>query len=95
MREDIRAISGAPNWLLRFFERLMELRPELGRRLVDIYPNLELIIHGGVDFKPYAERFSELLENSHAELREVYPASEAFIALADRGPNQGIAAHCR
>ena len=90
MREDIRAISGTPNWLLMFFEKLMELRPELGQRLIEFYPNLELIIHGGVDFKPYAERFSELLKDSHAELREVYPSSEAFIALADRGPDQGL-----
>ena len=90
LKEDIRAISGTPNWLLMYFERLMELRPASDRRLVDFYPDLELIIHGGVNFKPYAERFSELLQGSHAELREVYAASEAFIALADRCPDQGL-----
>ncbi len=88
--EDIRAVSGTPNWLLIYFERLMELRPDLDPRIVSFYPNLELIIHGGVDFKPYARRYAELLEGSFAELREVYPASEAFIALADGKSDQGL-----
>ena len=30
------------------------------------------------------------MEGGHAETREVYPASEGFIALADRGPGEGL-----
>ena len=88
--EDIRAISGTPNWLLILLDRLAELRPDKERRLQSYYPSLEVLVHGGVDFKPYAKRFTELLEGSRAELREVYPASEAFIAIADRGPGEGL-----
>ena len=90
LHEVITAISGTPNWLLMFFDKLMELHPELDHRIVDVFPDLELIIHGGVDFKPYASRYRQLLAGSHAELREVYPASEAFIALADREPDRGL-----
>ena len=90
LKEDIRAISGTPNWLLVLIDKLGELCPEARHRVVDFYPRLELLIHGGMDFKPYAKRFSELLEGSHAELREVYPASEAFIAIADRGQGDGL-----
>ena len=90
LSQDIRAISGTPNWLLSFFDKLAELRPEAGQRIVNWYPGLELLLHGGIDFRPYAKRFSELLEGSRAELREVYPASEAFIAIADRGPGEGL-----
>ena len=57
---------------------------------VNYFPGLEMLVHGGVDFKAYAKRFIELLEGSRAELREVYPASEAFIAIADRGPGEGL-----
>jgi hypothetical protein len=57
---------------------------------VNYYPRLELLVHGGIDFKPYAKRFSELLEGSRAELREVYAASEAFIAIADRDQGEGL-----
>jgi hypothetical protein len=90
LEENIRAISGTPNWLLILFDKLAELRPHREPRLRNYYPALELLVHGGVDFKPYAKRFAELLEGSRAELREVYPASEAFIAIADRGPGEGL-----
>lgn len=90
LAEDIRTITGTPSWLLIFFERLFQLRPEAGGRLAALFPNLELLVHGGVSFAPYRRRFEALLEGGHAELREVYPASEGFIALADRGPADGL-----
>jgi GH3 auxin-responsive promoter len=90
LTEDIRALSGTPSWLLIFFDRLAALRPETAGRLVDFYPNLELLVHGGVNFAPYRHRFESLLAGSHAELREVYAASEGFIALADRTPQDGM-----
>jgi hypothetical protein len=75
---------------LLFFDELKRQRPESAGRLVDFYPNLELLVHGGVSFAPYRARFDALLAGSHAETREVYPASEGFIALADRGPGEGL-----
>jgi hypothetical protein len=90
LEADIRSISGTPSWLLYFFDELMRLAPERPRRLDAFYPGLELVVHGGVNFSPYRHRFEELLEGSRAELREVYPASEGFIAIADRGPDAGL-----
>jgi hypothetical protein len=86
---DIRAITGTPSWLLILFERHAAAtgRPMLARAL---YPGLELIVHGGVNFTPYRPRFEAFLAGSHAELREVYPASEGFIAIADAGPADGL-----
>jgi len=88
--QDVRVIAGTPSWLLIFFERLFALKPEREPRLAGFFPNLELIIHGGVNFAPYRPRFEALLAGSHAETREVYPASEGFIAAADRGPAEGL-----
>jgi hypothetical protein len=90
LAEDIRALSGTPSWLLIFFDKLAALRPETPGRLVDLYPNLELLVHGGVNFAPYRRRFETLLDGGHAELREVYAASEGFIALADAGRDDGM-----
>ncbi len=87
---DVRSIAGTPSWMLLFFERLGALHPERGRRLAAFYPKLELIIHGGVSFAPYRDRFAAWLADSRAETREVYPASEGFIAIADRGPGEGL-----
>ena len=90
LREDIRFLGGVPAWLLIFVNKLRAYTNKPDARLVDFFPNLELVVHGGVNFSPYREQFESLLEGSHAELREVYPASEGFIASADRGPNEGL-----
>ena len=89
-RADIRSISGTPSWLLLFFDELARRHPERGVRLADFFPNLELVVHGGVNFAPYRARFAEWLEGSRAETREVYAASEGFIAGADRGEGEGM-----
>ena len=86
--QDIRVLTGTPSWLLVLFDRLVA---RCGvEHAVDAYPNLELLIHGGVHFGPYHRRFEAFLAGSHAELREVYPASEGFIAVADRGTGEGL-----
>lgn len=90
LAEDIRMISGVPAWLMIFFEKLRALRPEAHGKISELYPNLEMVVHGGVNFAPYVDRFQEILEGSSAELREVYPASEGFIAMADRGYGDGL-----
>ncbi len=90
LAEDIRFLSGAPGWLAILFEKLASLRPETLGRIVDVFPHLEIMTHGGVSFAPYRRRFERLLEGSRAEMREVYPASEGFVAIADRGPLMGL-----
>lgn len=87
---DIRSIAGTPSWLLLFFDELARRHPGRGSRLADFFPDLELVVHGGVNFAPYRRRFGEWLAGSHAELREAYAASEGFIAAADRGDGEGL-----
>ena len=88
--KNIRSISGVPSWLQVLFDRAFDAANINDQRLVKLFPELELITHGGINFGPYQAAFSELLEGSHAELREVYAASEGFIAVADRGPGEGM-----
>ncbi len=88
--EDICMLGGVPSWMLIFFDKLFELYPEAQGKLKNIFPKLELMVHGGINFTPYYERFQELLAGSNAEMREVYPASEGFIAIADRGYREGL-----
>lgn len=90
LAEDIRSLSGVPSWMLILFGKLAELRPDLPPTITSWYPKLEMLVHGGVNFQPYLDQFTQLLEGSDAELREVYPASEGFIAVADRGFGEGL-----
>jgi GH3 auxin-responsive promoter len=88
IKTDIRVITGTPSWLLILFDRL---QANAGRAASarELYPNLDLLVHGGVNFRPYRARFEEFLDGG-AELREVYPASEGFIALQDETPDMGL-----
>ncbi len=88
--EDIRLIGGTPSWLLIFFDQLAAYRGDSSPDLAKYFPNLELMVHGGVDFTPYRTRFETLIADTRAELREVYLASEGFIGVADQGPEDGL-----
>lgn len=88
--QDIRSLSGTPSWMLLFFDQLAALRPGRPRRLAEYYPNLDLLVHGGVSFTPYRDSMAAWLDGSHAETREVYAASEGFIAAADCGDGEGL-----
>ena len=61
---EISAVAGTPSWLLIYFERLAEVAGPGGaarvRRIADIYPDLELLGHGGVAWAPYRDRFARV-----------------------------------
>jgi hypothetical protein len=90
LNEDIRMISGVPAWLLLLFEKLFELCPEAEGKLEKIFPKLEMVVHGGVKFEPYLDLFKRHIDTNKVELREVYPASEGFVAVQDRGHFEGM-----
>jgi len=89
-KADIRSLSGTPSWLLLFFDELARQHPDRAPRLASFFPKLDLLVHGGVNFAPYRARFAEWLAGSRAETREVYAASEGFVAVADRGDGEGL-----
>ncbi|MBL0870941.1 MAG: GH3 auxin-responsive promoter family protein [Phycisphaerales bacterium] len=89
--QDIRMVSGMSSWQLVLFSRVIELartRNASVRTLRDVWPNLRLLVHGGVRYAPFDPRMREAWsgdtagEFSPARL-ELYPASEAFVAMQD------------
>ena len=81
---DLRSISGTTSWLLLLFERLLAAGG--ASTLAELYPRLELAIHGGVAFGPYRDRVSALLGRGPRPL-EVYAASEGFLGYQDGPPD--------
>jgi hypothetical protein len=86
---DVRAIAGMPSWLLVLFERLAG-RLGVEPKLRHIWPALGLVVHGGISLAPYASALDEWLEGLDVDQREVYMASEGFLAIADREPGEGL-----
>jgi len=97
LEQDIRMVSGMPSWATVLFARVIELAQERGQsaeRIRDIWPNLELFVHGGVNYAPFKPRIAELVEgDTNLDLPcrlELYPASEAFVALQDIAGDRGL-----
>jgi len=79
--ENVTNISGVPSWTLVLIKRILEITGK--KTLHEVWPNLELFIHGGVSFTPYREQFNSLLGGSKMNYLETYNASEGFFAIQD------------
>ena len=84
--QDLRLISGIPPWVQMFFE---ELKEQTGKEPLDVWPNLQLFVQGGVDFSPYAPIFEYFFQN-RVDTVEVFPASEGFFALQNQQNDPGL-----
>ncbi len=82
--ENVTSISGVPTWTLVLIKRILEITGK--QNLKEVWPNLELYIHGGVSFTPYKEQFDKLM-GTGINYVDLYNASEGFFA-AQNNPNE-------
>jgi hypothetical protein len=82
MREDVRCIAGVPSWTLVLLRRILELTGK--KNILEVWPNLELFMHGGVSFRPYRAQFEALIPSPSMNYLESYNASEGSFAIQDR-----------
>lgn len=80
-KEPITVISGVPSWLLTLFDYLKQVTGK--RTIAEIWPNLQLVIHGGAMFEPYRNIFREVIGNDQVAFQDTYPASEGYVAVED------------
>ncbi len=86
-KQDLRLISGIPPWVQMYFERLLEKTGQ--KKIIDVFPNLQVFVYGGVNYEPYREVIEALI-GKRIDSIELYPASEGFIAYQDTLDNQGL-----
>lgn len=85
-KENMTLISGIPPWLIMYFEKLIEKN---GKKIKQIFPNLQLIVTGGVNYEPYREKMEELLGDK-VDIVQTFPASEGFFAFQDDYTKEGL-----
>ena len=79
MNENVTFFSGVPSWSIVLIKKLFELTGK--DNLLDIWPNLELFMHGGMNFGPYKEQFKKYIPSDKMAYYETYNASEGFFAF--------------
>ncbi len=88
LQENVTSLAGVPSWNLVMIKHILNLTGK--SNLLELWPNLELFIHGGVSFTPYREQFEKLIPTPNMHYLETYNASEGFFAIQDEPDNAGM-----
>ena len=86
--ENVTNLAGVPSWMLILMQRVLEIKGT--KNLLDVWPNLELFMHGGVSFVPYREKFRQLIPSAQMHYLETYNASEGFFGIQDRDGHEDM-----
>lgn len=79
LNENVTSLSGVPSWYLVLLKHVLKASGK--KSIHEIWPNLELFVHGGVCFDPYRNQFNSLLAPDRMNYMETYNASEGFFGI--------------
>jgi len=74
--QNITSLWGVSSWFLVLFKKVLERTGK--SHLLEVWPNLELFAHGGVNFAPYEKQFREMMPGRQVTFMENYNASEGL-----------------
>lgn len=72
--------SGVPSWNMILIKKILEHTGK--RNLKEVWPNLELFMHGGINFEPYRTQYCNIIPGD-MNYMENYNASEGYFAFQD------------
>jgi hypothetical protein len=79
IKENITSLAGVPSWFLVLIKRILEVTGK--NNLLEVWPNLEVFVHGGINFEPYREQYEKLIPNPKMRYINTYNASEGFFGV--------------
>ena len=79
-------IGGIPPWMQMYFDSLVA---KTGKKVKELFPNLQVLVQGGVNFEPYKSKLFETI-GKEVDTIELFPASEGFFAFQDTRDQQGL-----
>lgn len=80
-KDNVSNLSGVPSWNLILLQKILEITGK--ENILEVWPNLELYIHGGVSFEPYRKQYETLIPDKSMQYFETYNASEGFFGIQD------------
>jgi len=78
IKQNVTSISGVPSWTMVLLRKVLEKSRK--KTIHQVWPKLELYMHGGVSMQPYKKEFDEIIGKKINYL-EIYNASEGFFAI--------------
>lgn len=86
--QHITLLAGVPTWTLVLGRRILEITGK--EHLGQVWPGLELYVHGGVNFEPYRSLFEALIPDRQCRFYQTYNASEGFFAFQSGNDDQDM-----
>lgn len=80
-RENVTNFSGVPSWNLIMLNKILEYTGKAN--ISEVWPNMELFMHGGIGFDPYRDIFKKIIPSENMHYLENYNASEGYFAFQD------------
>jgi hypothetical protein len=77
--ENVTSLAGVPSWLLLILKKILQKTQR--NSIAEVWPNIEVFFHGGVNFFPYKTQFNDIINKSEFRFWEIYNASEGFFGL--------------
>lgn len=74
-------IGGVPTWTVVLMRRILEITGK--DNMLEVWPNFQAYIHGGVSFRPYREQFRQFFPDDSVSYQEIYNATEGYFAAQD------------
>ena len=81
IKKHVVAFTGVPSWNMVLMKHILDYTGK--NNIMEVWPDMELFIHGGVCFEPYREQYGRLFPSPNMHYFETYNASEGFFALQD------------
>jgi hypothetical protein len=78
--ENVVSLAGVPSWMIVVLRKILEMTGK--KTIAEVWPNLEVYFHGGVNLNPYRTQLQELL-GKQINYLELYNASEGFFGMQD------------
>jgi acyl-CoA synthetase (AMP-forming)/AMP-acid ligase II len=84
--QNLTLIGGIPPWMQMYFDRIVQVT---GKPVKEVFPNLQVLVQGGVNFEPYKAKLFETI-GKPVDTIELFPASEGFFAFQDQRDQSGL-----
>ncbi len=88
IHENITSLVGVPSWMLVLLHRVLEKTGK--NNILEVWPNLEVYFHGGVNFNPYLEQYKKIIPKKDFKYYETYNASEGFFGIQDKNNSKEL-----
>ena len=81
INHNVVSLSGVPSWMLLLLNRILEVTGKTN--IKEVWPDLSVFFHGGVNFAPYEKQFKAIIPGDMTYI-ETYNASEGFFGIQDQ-----------